>query len=243
MKIKQAVILAGGQGTRLRPLTLTIPKPMVPVHGKPFVEYYLEQFRKEGIEEVVLLLGYLSQKFTEYLGDGSRYGLKFIYSIGTVEENNGTRVRNALPLLDERFLLVYGDMYYPLDLKEHLAFYEKTGRPVMMTVYDNKNNDGEYLGGNVEVKDGLVTYYDQFMDDLFLKGLDIGYSIIDRSLVAQVREEDFEFQGGFLRPLIAQGKVSGLVTQKPYCTITSVEFLKKAETYFRDQEKARTTSS
>ena len=69
----QAVILAGGLGTRLRPITDTIPKPMIKYHDKPFLEYILEMLVEQGIKKVVLLLGYLPEKVTEYFGDGKNY--------------------------------------------------------------------------------------------------------------------------------------------------------------------------
>ena len=71
---KQAVILAGGQGTRLRPVTDTIPKPLVPVCGRPFLSYLLEQIKSQGIHEVLLLVGYLAGQIRDYCGDGTGHG-------------------------------------------------------------------------------------------------------------------------------------------------------------------------
>ena len=87
--IKQAVILAGGRGERLKPITDTIPKPMVPINGKPFLEYLVELLKENGIEEIVMLLGYLPDKITEYFGDGSKFGVRIRYSVGAVEDEGG----------------------------------------------------------------------------------------------------------------------------------------------------------
>ena len=81
-EIKQAVILAGGMGTRLKPITDTLPKPMIPMNGKPFLEHLVKMLKEEGITEIVLLLGYLPQKVQEYFGDGSNFGLKIKYLSG-----------------------------------------------------------------------------------------------------------------------------------------------------------------
>src|SRR5882757_4733148 len=91
-KPKQAVILAGGRGERLAPLTNTIPKPMVPFHGKPFLQYLLEYLKNEGFERVLLLLGYLPETVVEYFGDGSKFGIQIEYSITEVKNETGPRL-------------------------------------------------------------------------------------------------------------------------------------------------------
>lgn len=80
--IRQAVILAGGEGIRLRPLTDGVPKPMVLVNNRPFLEYLVDMLKENGIDEVVLLLGYLPEKITQHFGDGSNFGIGIEYSIG-----------------------------------------------------------------------------------------------------------------------------------------------------------------
>ncbi|MCK4416320.1 MAG: NTP transferase domain-containing protein, partial [Thermoplasmatales archaeon] len=123
--IKQAVILAGGLGTRLRPITDKIPKPMIEFHNKPFLEYILEMLKNNGIEEVVLLLGYLPDPIVEYFGDGTKFGIKIKYSIGTIEDKTGTRIRNAEELLDDHFMLMYCDNYLPFNLQQYVDFHNK----------------------------------------------------------------------------------------------------------------------
>ena len=76
----QAVILAGGRGTRLKPLTDTRPKPMIEIHGRPFLEYQIEQLRDQGFERILFLLGYRPEVVQEYCGDGRRWGVKIEYS-------------------------------------------------------------------------------------------------------------------------------------------------------------------
>ena len=107
MPVNQAVILAGGLGTRLRPITDTIPKPMVPIHGKPFLEYLLELLKENGIKEVVLCLGYLPEKITEYFGDGSKFGIKITEASNAfIAINCGTIAIDQLHLV---FKIFYQD--------------------------------------------------------------------------------------------------------------------------------------
>src|SRR3989344_9144793 len=93
--IRQAVILAGGLGTRMRPQTFTTCKPMISINGKPFLAYLMELLKKNGIEEVIILVGYLHKQIEEYFGAGEKFGLKITYSYDPVEADTGTRVRNA----------------------------------------------------------------------------------------------------------------------------------------------------
>src|SRR3989344_8206629 len=129
IKIRQAVILAGGQGTRLRPLTLTTPKPLIPVLGKPFVQYMVEHLAKNGIEEVVFLTGYLAEQFPAYFGD-SRWGVTFKYSVSPIEAESGTRLLNARELLDDTFFLLYADNFWPVPTQEMLRFHFDQGKLV-----------------------------------------------------------------------------------------------------------------
>ena len=106
--IKQAVILAGGLGTRTRPLTLTSPKPMIRIHGKPFLEYIITLLKKNGIEEIIILTGYLHEKIEDYFKEGKKIGLKIKYSFSPVDNETGTRLKKAKGLIDEKFLLLSG---------------------------------------------------------------------------------------------------------------------------------------
>src|SRR3989344_4400590 len=112
IKITQAVILAGGEGKRLRPFTLNSPKPMVPVNGKPFLEHLINLLKENGIKEVIILTGYLGEKIENYFGDGSKLDIKIKYSRTPFLDNkgdenkSGLRIKNAEKLLDKFFLLL-----------------------------------------------------------------------------------------------------------------------------------------
>src|SRR3989344_5461895 len=235
-QITQAVIAAGGKGERLRPLTNDRPKPMVEINGHPFLEYLISLLKKNGITEVILLLGYLPEKVIEYFGDGSKFGVNIRYSVNDVKLNNGTRVREAAPLLAERFIVLYGDMYWPMNLAEMLQRYDEFGKPAMLTLYDNKNGDGEYPEGNIAIsRENLVTFYEDFKDikeGVETRYLDIGFCILEKKLLPLMPEEDFEFQRGFLGILIKKKLLSAFVTTIPYTTITSPKFLKATEKFF-----------
>lgn len=121
----QAVILVGGQGTRLRPLTLTVPKPMLPLANRPFLEFQINLCKRHGIEEIIMSTAYLPEVFQEHFGDGSGLGVKMIYV--TEEEPLDTcgAVKNVEEHITGRFLVFNGDVLTDLDLTALLAFHEQ----------------------------------------------------------------------------------------------------------------------
>ena len=139
--LKQAVILAGGIGSRLRPITNTIPKPMIEFHGKPFLHYLLIMLKKQGIEEVLLLLGYLPDVIKSYFSDGAEYGLKITYTVTPVENDTGERIRLAKNLIDEHFLLLYCDNYWPMDLQAMWKQYQEKKAIIQITIYENSHDE------------------------------------------------------------------------------------------------------
>ena len=92
---RQAVILAGGRGTRLQPITLTRPKPMVEFHGKPFLEYIVEMLRDQGFDRILMLLGYLPDVIVDHFGDGSHLGVQISYDVTEPDDLTAHRVQNA----------------------------------------------------------------------------------------------------------------------------------------------------
>ena len=131
-------ILAGGLATRLRPITQTIPKALIEVAGKPFIHHQLDYLKKQGIEQVVLCIGYLGEMIQEVVGDGSTFGLRVIYSPdGPVLLGTGGALRQALPMLGEDFFVLYGDSYLPVDFRAVQEAYLASHQPALMTVLKN----------------------------------------------------------------------------------------------------------
>ena len=119
----KAFILAAGRGARMRPLTDQTPKPLLPVRGRPLIEWHLQKLAAAGVREVVINLGWLGEKIEAHLGDGSRFGLKLAYSPeGWPALETGGGIHHALPLLgDAPFLLVNGDVFTDLDFASLVA--------------------------------------------------------------------------------------------------------------------------
>ena len=118
----KAMLLAAGRGERLRPLTDRMPKPLVPVAGKPLIAWHLERLARSGCREVVANVSHLGQQIIDYVGDGARFGLRMSFSRETEPLETAGGIAQALPLLGpEPFLLVNGDTYCEIDFRPLLA--------------------------------------------------------------------------------------------------------------------------
>ena len=123
----QAVILVGGEGTRLRPLTSTVPKPVVPLVDRPFIAYMLEWLARHGVDDVVVCSGFMSTSVRNVLGDGSAYDVKISYVEEPEPRGTAGALKFAEPLLAERFFMLNGDVLTDLDLTAQLAAHEEAG--------------------------------------------------------------------------------------------------------------------
>jgi mannose-1-phosphate guanylyltransferase len=123
----QALILAGGEGTRLRPLTSTTPKPVIPLVGRPFIGYMIEWLRGHGVDDVLISCGFMADGVRAVLGDGGGLGVRLRYVEEPEPLGTGGALKYAAELLDERFFMLNGDVLTDLDLGAQLAQHENTG--------------------------------------------------------------------------------------------------------------------
>ncbi|HEX5192712.1 MAG TPA: NDP-sugar synthase [Solirubrobacteraceae bacterium] len=123
----QALILAGGEGTRLRPLTCSSPKPVVPLAGRPFISYMLQWLRRHGVDEAILSCGFMADGVREVLGDGAGFGVRLRYVQEPQPLGTGGALKFAEQLLDDRFLMLNGDVLTDIDLTAQLRQHEQTG--------------------------------------------------------------------------------------------------------------------
>jgi len=128
-----AVVLAGGLGTRLRPITEKVPKPLVPVKGRPFLDFLLEKIARMGLKRCVLLVGYRGKMIEEYCGSGKRWGLEIAYSHEKEQLGTGGALVNAVSHLRSAALVLNGDSYLDIDARSFYALHCKRG--AMATLY------------------------------------------------------------------------------------------------------------
>lgn len=215
----QGVILAGGLATRLRPVTEAIPKSLVPVAGRPFVEWQIELLRHGGVDDLVMLIGHLGAKIKAHLGDGSRFGVRVRYS-DEGEQQLGTAgaVRNALGLLDEVFFLTFGDSYLILPYRRIWDDFCGSGAEALMVVY---RNDNQFDTSDVSVEGGRVRAYQKqppLPDAVYIND---GLHVIRRESIAAIGKGERMSLEQFLQPVIMRGGLVAWETQQRFFEIGS----------------------
>ncbi|MFJ2365738.1 N-acetylmuramate alpha-1-phosphate uridylyltransferase MurU [Pseudomonas sp. NPDC087697] len=195
----KAMILAAGKGERMRPLTLTTPKPLVRVGGVPLIEYHLRALVVAGFTEVVINHAWLGQQIEEYLGDGSRYGLSIQYSPEGEPLETGGGIFRALPLLgDEAFVVVNGDIWTDYDF---MALRQPIAGLAHLVLVDNPDH---HPTGDFSLVDGLVRDGQPGTDTLTYSGI----AVLHPKLFAACVDGAFKL-APLLRDAMARGQVSG----------------------------------
>ncbi len=178
----QAVILAGGLGTRLRPLTETVPKPMVPVNDEPFLTHQLRMLTAQGITDIVLLTGYMGEVVESHFGDGSRFGAKISYSQEPEPLGTGGALKLAAPLLQDTFMVLFGDSYLPIDYPAVAKTLAESDWAGLIVAYDNSQDTD--VENNVALDEaGAVALYQKGGGDDRLRYVESGVLAFRRSVL------------------------------------------------------------
>ena len=201
----QVAILAGGLATRLRPLTETMPKSMVRVAGRPFLEHQLELLAEQGVRDVVLCVGHLGEQIREHFGDGSAFGVRIRYSEeGDCLLGTAGALRRAEPLFDDRFFVLYGDSYLCLDYRDVMTRFEASDRLGLMVVY---RNDDRWDRSNVVVESGLVRVYDKRERRPGMVYIDYGVSALRREALVAIPTDRAVSLEALYQDLIGRGEL------------------------------------
>lgn len=231
----QCVILAGGLGTRMRPRTETVPKSLLDVAGRPFVDHQLAWLAAHGVSSVVLSIGHLGEELEAHVGDGARYGIPVRYvREGALLRGTAGALRLAADegALEAEFLVVYGDSYLPIDFGAVARAFRASALPALMTVF---KNDGRWDTSNVvydEATERIVVYDKQrklrAADDF--RYIDYGLSAfqkgaLERAVPTGVRYDLADVMG----ELSVKGELAGLRVTERFYEIGSPEGLAELE--------------
>ena len=179
-------ILAGGQATRLRPLTANIPKSLVPINGEPFISHQLRLLRQRGVEHVVLCVGNRGKMIRDFISDSDVFGLLVDYSWdGSTLLGTAGAIQKALPMLGESFFVIYGDSYLPCDYGAAQDVFLESEKQALMTVF---HNEGQWDTSNVELHEGNILAYDKRRRTPRMHHIDYGLGVCHRSVFAALPE-------------------------------------------------------
>ncbi len=230
-KPTQAIILAGGRGQRLHPITEKIPKPMILFHGKPFLEYIIESLKEQGFTEVVLLVGYLHEQITSYFGDGSKFGIDIKYSITDVSNETGPRLAAAKSMLDPIIFLTYCDNYCPVDTQKAWEdFCSKPDILAQITVYSNLDN---FTRNNLRFDNGLIATYDKSRSENNLNGVDIGFAFMKSEVLNYMSDENLNFEKVVYPKLVQENKLAGFLVHHRYYSVGNLDRLPITEKFLK----------
>lgn len=240
----QAVILAGGLGTRLWPLTERVPKPMMPVAGAPYLQHQLLLLRSQGIRDVVLLIGYLGGQIVDYFGDGDRFGLSIRYAFEETPLGTGGALRAAAGLLHDSFLLLYGDSYLPIRYGPVTEVLEGSAAEGVVVVYDNGIEDTT-VANNIAI-DGagrIVRYDKQAHADPALRYVEAGVLAFRAATIARVPPGVVSLEKDVFPVLIERRGLLAYPTQQRFYDIGTPDRLKAIEEFLKHDHYADSVSN
>ncbi len=231
---KQAVVLAGGLATRMRPQTLTVPKSMLEVAGRPFVDWQLERLAACGFDDVVMCVAHLAEQIEAHVGDGARYGVRVRWA-HEGEKLLGTAgaIRATLELLEPRFLVTYGDSYLPFDYAEPLRMLEEHDDcDGVMSIY---KNDGQWDSSNV-VADASRTWvarYEKGQTDPAFDHIDYGATALRRGVIAALPLGEPHGLDAIQRDMARRKRLRACMARDRFFEIGSPEGLAELDRHLR----------
>ena len=216
-----AILLVGGKGTRLQPLTNNSPKPMLPVGGVPFTEHQIVKAREAGISEIVLATSYLAEVFQPYFGDGGNFGIKIKYAVEEVALGTGGAIRNAAKLLAsaDQVVIFNGDVLSAHDLEAQIGFHEEKGADV--TLYLTEVADARAYGSVELLAGDRVKSFLEKMDNPPSNLINAGCYVFNRAVIDAIPDGEIVSveRETFPQLLAADKKVFGFVDRSYWLDI------------------------
>ncbi len=206
-KPKTAFILAGGKGTRLRPITYELPKPMIPVNGRPLLEHHIEMLRDADIRDIIISIGYLGDKIKEYFGNGSKFGVKIRYVEEKEELGTAGPLRLIKDLVSEAFIMMNGDEYKEIDFVDMFEFHKSQN--VLATIgLITVSNPENY--GVVEMRGSKIVGFHEKPKNPPSNLVNAGIYVLEPDIISLIPEGFCKIEEGIFEKLAPQGnKMAG----------------------------------
>lgn len=225
----KGLIMAGGEGTRLRPLTCGRPKPMVDIMGRPVMEYIIELMKSAGITDIAVTLMYMPQAISEYFGDGSRLGVKLTYFTEEAPLGTAGSVKNAQEFLDDTFVIISGDCLTDINITDMVDFHREKNAEVTI-VLKNVENPLEY--GIVVTDSGgrIIRFLEKpSWSEVFSDTANTGIYILNPSVLDLIpQNERYDFSRDLFPKMLSNGNnMFGCVAKGYWCDIGDLLAYKK----------------
>ena len=226
-------ILVGGLATRLRPATDEVPKALLSVAGEPFVVHQLRLLRSEGFRDIVLCVGHLGEMIETKIGDGNKLGLRINYSFdGPTLLGTGGALKRALSLLGDRFLMIYGDSYMPVDYAAIVQAFVLSGKPGLMTVLEN---GGRWDASNVWFESGQIRRYDKTLRTPQMRHIDYGIAVLSATIFTPFPDNAaFDLADVYSR-LVSEKQIAAYEVKRRFYEIGSPGGLAELDSLLRDK--------
>lgn len=230
----QAVILAGGLGTRLRSVVNDRPKPMALVNGKPFLEYQLNFLKNQGIKDVLLLCGFMADKIQEYFGNGEKWDLKINYSIEDEPKGTGGAILNAYSQLEKRFLLLNGDTFINFNLSSLTIVHETKRADITILVRSAVGYEQRYGTLSVDANSKIVLFKekDQSRSNLYVN---CGVYTVEKCVFQDCQLRKFSFEEDILMNKVNKLSIYACITNAGFIDIGTPDSYK----WFVDASRKR----
>ena len=233
----KAVILAGGLGTRLRPLTKSKPKPMLPIGEKPILEHLIEWTKKGGVKSIVICVSYLRKSIEDYFEDGSKFGVKIEYAISNKPLATAGQLKTAEEFIDDDFVCMYGDSIFNFSLKNMIKQHVTKKSFVTMSLNEFKTN---LPYGVIETsKNGKVTSWNEKPE---IKGnVNMGCYVMNPNIFDLIpKNKAYGMDDVIKKAMKKKQAVNSFITKKGFTDIGNKESYKQAcDEYERKQEKLK----
>lgn len=228
-------ILAGGLGTRLLPITETIPKALVDVAGKPFIAQQLTYLKRQGISRAIICAGHLGEMIQAEIGTGDQFGISVEYSFdGDKLLGTGGALKNALPMLGEQFFVLYGDSFLPIDYLQVENAFKIQEKPALMTVYKNL---GKWDRSNVQFENNMILEYNKRTPNHAMNYIDYGLGLLKSSIFYNYPNNTFFDLADVYQKLSLDRKLMGFEVHDRFYEIGSHQGLQDANQYFMEKSK------
>ena len=231
----QIVILVGGRGTRLGPLTNDVPKPLIKINGIPFLEILIKYLKQQGFLKIILCVGYLSDKIENYFLDGRNLGVEIKYSKETEPLGTGGAILNSISLLEDEFIVINGDTFLELNYKKFIDFSQKSAKLCTIVGFSDSHLDNDFINNLFINEKSEVKNYSKNKSFSNLNYVDVGIYFFKKESMTYFSDSyPISLECDIFPKLIQDKQMSGFLTESKFYDIGTIEKINKFKRFLQN---------